>query len=178
MGTISYYLATTIDGYLARENGAVDWLEPFQFKLQTPYDYELFYKSVTVVMMGRKTWEVAKSFEEKPYSDRKAYVISTKTKKEDIPEYVELIKTMDRSFVEKMKSKTNGRIWIVGGAQIASQLLELDLIDEIIQTIVPVTLGRGIRWIMPNNGSATWNLQDSFKCERGVVQLVYRRSGE
>lgn len=176
MGTISYYLATSLDGYLARENGAVDWLDNFQFKLNTPFDYEPFYKSVKVVLMGRKTWEVARSFEEKPYSDRKTFVISNQLQAEALPEYVSLIRKIDLDFFASLKAETNGRIWIVGGAQLASSLLELNLVDEIVQTIIPMTIGKGIRWLLPNKSETIWNLQAVFKCDRGLIQLIYTRS--
>lgn len=175
MAIISYYLATSLDGYLAREDGTVDWLNPYQSKLNTPYDYEIYYQDVTIVIMGRNTWEVAKSFEENPYSDRRTIIYSSKLKQEELPKYAELIQKLDIHFLNQLKKESKGKIWIVGGAQLASKLLEINMVDEIVQTIVPVTLGEGIRWILPNQSSLTWNLNDVFKCDKGVVQLIYNR---
>jgi dihydrofolate reductase len=176
MGLISYYLATSLDGFIARENGAVDWLEPYQFKLGTPYDYEPFYKSVSTVLMGRKTWVVAKSFEDRPYFDRKTFVVSKQIEDDQLPSYVSVLRKVELGFIKELKDSTEGRVWIVGGSHLASTLLELNLIDEIVQTIVPVTLGRGIPWILTHDCSAKWTLSDVFKCDRSVVQLVYKRS--
>lgn len=176
MGLVSYYLATSIDGFLARENGSVDWLEPYHFKLDTPYNYEPFYKTVSTVIMGRKTWEVAKSFEERPYYDRKTFVLSKQIESNQMPDYTNLLRTIDLNFINKLKNETNGRIWIVGGSQLASRLLELNLVDEVVQTIIPVMLGKGIPWLLPNVGTSVWTLDEVFKCERSVVQLVYKRN--
>ena len=55
IAALSYCLATCIDGFLARNDGSVDWLNPFQTKLNTPYDFEVYYKTVSTVLMGRKT---------------------------------------------------------------------------------------------------------------------------
>lgn len=174
MKSLTYYLATSVDGFLARENGAVDWLDPFQMTFNTPYDYVPFYKTVSTVIMGRKTWEVAKSFEPQPYADREVHVFSKSLSPDALPSYCHLQPKLESSFIESLKSKAQGRVWIVGGAQLASELLQRNLVDEIVQTIVPVTLGRGIHWLEPNEGNAQWNLSECYKCEKGVVQLVYK----
>ncbi len=175
MGILSYYLATSLDGYLARKDGSVDWLNPYQFKLNTPFDYEEYYKSVSTVIMGRKTWEVACSFETEPYSDRQTFLVSNSLSQGNLPSYCKLINKLDKQLVEKIKQESSNRVWLVGGANLASQLFEFGLIDEIVQTIVPVTIGNGISWQSPHLVSAQWKLVDSYKCDQSVVQLIYQK---
>lgn len=175
MGIISYYLATSVDGYLAREDGSVDWLNPFQSKINTPYDYEVYYNSVSTVLMGRKTWEVSKSFEESPFMAKKRIIISKSKNKTDFANDCEVYDKINLELIEKIKSEANGKVWLVGGASIASQLNELNCLDEIVQTIVPVMIGRGIPWFDKQNSDTQWDLKDVFKAENGIVQLIYNR---
>lgn len=95
MGILSYYLATSIDGYLAREDGSVDWLNSFQSRLGTPYDYELYYMTVDTVLMGRKTWDIAKSFEEDPFSGKRRIIISKTKGKIDFPKNCDVYNSFD-----------------------------------------------------------------------------------
>ena len=72
---IVLFIATSLDGYIAREDGKVDWLFTDQ-----DYGYKKFYKSVDTVIMGRKTYEKALEFETHPYSDKEV-VVFTKRKR-------------------------------------------------------------------------------------------------
>jgi dihydrofolate reductase len=161
---------------LAREDGAVDWLNSFQGKLTTPFDYHDYYKTVSTVIMGRKTWEVSRSFEERPYIDKKTYVVTRSLEPHDLPDYCTRMISFNADEINTIKQETENRVWLVGGANLASQFIEMDLVDEIVQTIVPVSIGQGIPWIQSHKKESAWNLKEVYKCEMGIVQLIYQKN--
>lgn len=173
MGKFTYYLATSLDGYLARKNGAVDWLEGFPTKLSTPYDYETFYATVSAVVMGRKTWEIVQALEAEPYKGKPCYVFSLTNPA--VPSYVKVLE-LSAETVRDLKARHEGRIWLVGGAEIAAHLIEMEELDEIVQTIVPKSIGEGIPWLREMDVEARWELREMYQAEEGMVQLVYGRS--
>jgi dihydrofolate reductase len=76
MAKTSYYVAVSLDGFIAREDGTVDWLSNYTEPLETPYDYEPFYQTVSAVVMGRKTYDTVISFGEYTYKGKPGLVLS------------------------------------------------------------------------------------------------------
>jgi len=175
LGKITYYLATSIDGYLAREDGSVSWLLPFQGSIETPLDYATFYATISAVMMGRKTWDVVRSLEgENPYPGFPKYIFTRQERFDagDASIDVTICNGDLLATVENIKSTHSDRIWLVGGGIMAAQLVQAGLLDEIVLTIVPITIGRGIRWLAPHELEARWRLDASYTTRSGIVQLV------
>lgn len=175
MGKITYYLATSIDGYLAREDGSVSWLLPFQDSIEPPLDYVTFYATVSAVMMGRKTWDVVRSLEGlNPYPGLPKYIFTRQQAfdAEDTSRDITICNGDFTMTVETIKSAHPDRIWLVGGGEMAAQLVQAGLLEEIILTIVPMSLGRGLRWLAPHEVEARWRLTASYTTRSGVVQLV------
>lgn len=138
MRKLILYIATSLDMFIARENGSVDWL--FQ---EGEFGYQKFYSSIDTVIMGRKTWEVACGFEKEPYKDKTCIVFSKKgfTPKQ---KYVNVVTKNIPSFVQKLKQKKGKPIWLVGGGQLASLLVNEGLVDEVWLYVHPRILGKGI----------------------------------
>jgi dihydrofolate reductase len=175
MNQVTYYLAVSLDGYLAREDGRVDWLDPFHHPLDTPYDYQPFYQSVSALIMGRKTFESVLSFGDYCYPGKPALVFSRRDNlKVEQPE-VTLVQEDLGSAVRALRETTKRRIWLVGGGEIASQLAEKMLLDEIVLTVIPVTLGSGIPWLPRHRLENSWELCEHYVAKNSVVQLIYRR---
>ena len=76
MPRIKLYIATSLDGFIARENGSIDWLTKYENNPETDYGYSEFYASIGKVLMGRKTYEQALGFGEWPYREKKSYVFT------------------------------------------------------------------------------------------------------
>lgn len=137
-------LGISLDGYIARKNGAVDWLS-----MDWDYDWTAFFKTIDVVLMGRKSWDVALSAmpEEakgkNPYAGMEAYVFSN-TLKETGVEGVEIAAGDLRKFVENLKAKDGKNIWLSGGGELAKSFLDADLVDEIYLGVTPLLLGAGV----------------------------------
>ena len=122
---------------MARENGDVDWLPQSDIS-----GYDEFYKNVDVVIMGKTTYDQVLTFGEYPYKDKKSYVF-TRNKNPTKDENVEFVSDVDE-FVKDILSNLEGDIWLVGGRQIISSFVNHGIVDEIILSIVPVVLGKGI----------------------------------
>ncbi len=177
MGKTSYYFAVSLDGYIARpEEGRVDWLDPFFEPLGTPYDFEPFMETVDAIVMGRKTYEIGRSLGPLPLGGKPGFVYSRQESYE-ISGAVRLVTADVAGHVRELKSKHQRRIWVLGGGILAAFLLEEGLLDEVILTIVPVTIGGGIRWLGASGTDAAWHLEDHFVAKNGVAQLVYSISG-
>ena len=136
MTKILVYIASSLDGYIARENGDIDWLPE-----SSESSYDTFYKSIDTVIMGKTTYDQVLTFGEYPYKDKKSFVFTRTNKNND--ENVEFVSDVEK-FVKDGFSGAGGNIWLVGGAKIIASFLKLGVVDEIITTIIPVLLGKGI----------------------------------
>ena len=136
MRKIIVYIASSLDGYIARENGDVDWLPE-----SSESSYDAFYKSVDTLIMGKTTYDQVLTFGEYPYKDKKSFVFTRTSMNND--DNVEFVSDVEK-FVKEGFPGTGNNVWLVGGAQIISSFLKQEAIDEIIITVIPVLLGKGI----------------------------------
>ncbi|MCJ7715583.1 MAG: dihydrofolate reductase family protein [Anaerolineales bacterium] len=143
---VSVYIAASIDGYIARLDGDVNWLnEAENSGGQEDYGYKEFSNSVDCMVMGRKSYEMVLSFLVWPYEGKRVIVLSKSLK--DIPEEsigkIELYSGEPKQLVNKLKDKGCKHLYIDGGKKIQSFLKE-DLITDITITKIPILLGEGI----------------------------------
>ncbi|MGH1567925.1 MAG: dihydrofolate reductase family protein [Nitrosopumilus sp.] len=136
MTKILAYIASSLDGYVAREDGSIDWLPE-----SSESSYETFYKSVDTVIMGKTTYDQVLTFGEYPYKDKKSFVFTRTSKDND--DNVEFVSDVEK-FVKDGFPGAGENIWLVGGAKTILSFLKLGVVDEIIITIIPVLLGTGI----------------------------------
>ncbi len=138
------YIATSLDGYIAKTDGNLDWLHEVPNPEHTDFGFKDFMEQIDAVLMGRKTFETAVSFDQWPYS-KKVFVLSNTLTA--IPEKLiskaELIKGEPDHLLEKLDSTGFKSVYIDGGKTIQS-FLEKDLIDDVIVTRIPIILGNGI----------------------------------
>ena len=138
------YIAASLDGYIARENGELDWLMSIPNPEGLDYGFADFLGKMDALVMGRKTFEVVDSFGQWPYTIP-VFIYSTTMK--EVPAGYEgkaqAISGTPQEVMEKLKTKGYARLYIDGGKTIHS-FLEEDLIDEFIITTVAVILGSGI----------------------------------
>ena len=117
MATTSYYVAVSLDGFIAREDEVMDWLSNYTAPLETPYDYEPFYKTVSAVVMGRKTYQSIGH----PLPNRQNIILS---KTMDQPAQGTELYNSIGDFIDDFKD-TSDPIFIIGGAQIYSSLMNM-----------------------------------------------------
>jgi len=137
MKKIIVYIATSMDGFIARENGDIDWLPE-----TTESSYDEFYKTIDMVVMGKKTYDQVLTFGTYPYKDKKSYVF-TRHSDQLKDENVEFVSNIDK-FVKESVSNSGNNIWLIGGAEIISAFLNHGFVDEIILSVIPIVLGKGI----------------------------------
>jgi len=169
MRKIILQLAVSLDGYIEGPNGEFDWCFTDQ-----DYGMSAFFKRVDATFMGRKSYELALAMaaEIPPgFPKMKEYVFSNTLSK--VKEGVILVNGDIKSEVEKIKKEKGKDIWLFGGAELISSLMNLDLVDEIILAVHPVVLGSG-KALFKEIKERTWlTLTDHKIYSNGLVFLTY-----
>ncbi len=172
MRKIKLYIASSLDSFIADENGNIDWLFS-----DADYGYTEFYNSIDTVLVGRKSYEQSLTFEEYPYKGKKVYVFThnTKEQKKRTTSDVEYVDKDIPEFVRRLIQQpfSNGDIWLLEGGKILSLFLNADLVDEIILSVHPIILGKGIPLFNNIEKSVKLRLLESIPFESGLVQLRY-----
>ncbi len=178
MKKISLFIAMSLDGYIADENGGVNWLGGHGKDEENVDTYSEFIRDIDTVIMGWNTYHqivTELSPHEWIYEDLTAYVI-THSPKESTPN----IRFVSEDPVELVKALQKGSgkgIWICGGANIIGQLVKADCIDRYSITIIPTLLGSGIRLFEKTGHEIRLKLL-SVRSYNGMTDLVYERREE
>jgi dihydrofolate reductase len=170
MRKIIYYVATSADGYVARPDGDVAWLD--RPRPKGNYGMSAFYRSVDTVLMGRKTYEVALKFGQESYPGKKNYVFS-RGRRRSLAPGVEFVGGPVGDFARKLRAEEGKDVWLVGGAGLAASFLDEGQLDELIVHVVPVLIGEGIPLARPRRRLARLALLSTRAYPDGVVRLHY-----
>lgn len=171
MRKLKLYIACSIDGKIARSNGAIDWLPD---PSEQDYGYKDFYESLDATLMGFKTYEVCRSFGDWMYPDKETFVLSRSKDKVVIPEAT-LVTEDPVSFVRNLKNRTGKDIWLVGGGEIISLMHNAKLIDEYIIAFIPVVLGEGLALFPEIKKQVDLVLRKHFIYPNGVALFYYEK---
>jgi dihydrofolate reductase len=176
MSKVILYIAASLDGYIARPNGDVDWLDKYLDDTED-YGYTDFYKSVGTVVMGRKTYDQVLTFGAWPYKGAKTYVVTSAPKAfrfaERAKDSIEAYSGNLPELISKIKRESHKDIWLVGGGELIAGFINDYLIDEVIITIVPRILGTGIPLFKPNRTEVSMVFKYEKSYLNGVIQLSY-----
>ena len=165
MTKVLVYIASSLDGYIARENGEIDWLPE-----TTESGYDEFYKSVNTVIMGKTTYDQVLTFGEYPYKDKKSFVFTSSTQNKN--ENIEFVSDVEK-FVKGGFPGAGENIWLVGGAQIIASFLNQEAVDEIIISVIPVLLGKGIPLFKNIENETKLEFVKTVKYDQ-IVELHYK----
>ena len=174
MSKVILYVACSIDGFIARPDGDLDWLDAIPNPDNIDYGYTDLLANTSCIIMGRKTYTDLLSFGiEWPYPGIKTLVVSSNPSfKIDTPDTKTLTGDIATA-VKIIRSNQEKDIWLAGGGQIASYFLDNELIDRMIISIIPIILGTGIQ-LFPNKPKETnWILVESKAYPTGVASLTY-----
>jgi len=170
-------VAISADGFIARSDGAVDWLDRPMPKGN--YGLGAFYKSIDTILWGRKTYDMALSFQEKGVAGSafdtglKNYVFTGTPPEAAAPSGIEFVNEPIKAFATRLRAKKGKDIWIMGGAGIIASFLDEGEIDEFILSVIPTLIGEGIPLIAPRHRTVPLELISSTKFTDGVVNLHY-----
>jgi dihydrofolate reductase len=169
-------VATSADGFIARADGAVDWLDRPQPKGN--YGMGTFYRTIDTILWGRKTYDMVLTFQEKGVPESafdtgvKNYVF-THTPPHPVPKGIEFVNEPVKAFASRLRTTEGKDIWVMGGAGLIASLLDENEIDEFILNVIPVLIGEGILLLTPRHRTVPLKLIASKKFSDGVVNLHY-----
>lgn len=173
MCKLKYYVACSVDGFIAHEDGSWDG---FLFEGKPVTDYIESLKQFDTVLMGRKTYEMGlKEGKTNPYPTMKSYVFSRTMKSSPDPK-VEIVSEKFANMVRSLKQKAGKDIYLCGGAKLATSLFTEGLVDQIVLKINPFIMGSGIPLFSGVVKQTTLELTESKIYENGVVLLHYQVS--
>lgn len=136
------FIATSLDGYIATEDDSLDWL----FKVEGEGDngYSEFYDTVDTVIMGRRTydWVMEQEIESFPYEGKECYVFSRTVSQDN--DNVKFFNGDVVDLTNQLKNKEGKNIWVMGGGDLIHSFIDKRLVDEMIITVSPVLIGKGI----------------------------------
>lgn len=169
---ITYYLATSVDGFIAKEDGDVAWMD----ELDIPYDhsgYDEFFACIDGLIMGRKTYQMIQDFGSWPYEDKPSWICSS-NKVESIKGCNLQVETQPVEAVAAAEQAGLKHLWCVGGGVLATALLENNLLDRIFITQLPILLGSGIPMFSLSEFDKKLELESSRTHKAGFTQIIYR----
>jgi dihydrofolate reductase len=175
MRKLSLFIATSLDGYIAKPNDDLSFLKSVEKKGED-YGYAEFTANIDTIILGRKTYDsVLREIGASHYDngERDVYVI-TRTAKQSVGRtkfYTESITDL----IQRLKSGDGKDIYCDGGAEIVNELINKDLIDEFIISIVPVLVGNGTRLFKDGRPEQELELVYSKTFDTGLTQLKYKR---
>jgi dihydrofolate reductase len=175
MRTLSLYIATSLDGYIAKPNDDLSFLKLVE-KEGEDYGYAEFTSTIDTIILGRKTYDwVLKEIGASHYDngERNVYVI-TRTERPDVGKTKFYTGDLTE-LVRQLKSENGKNIYCDGGAEIVNELLKNDLIDEFIISVVPVLVGDGTRLFKDGRPEQQLELVNTKTFGTGLTQLHYRR---
>ncbi|MEX0780986.1 MAG: dihydrofolate reductase family protein [Balneolales bacterium] len=174
MGKLIYSLAMSLDNKIAKPDGDVDWLQKIPNPDQSDYGFNNFFNSVHTTIMGFNTYEIISGFDvEWPYKEKTSYVFTNKNKLPNDPN-VTFINEKHIAFLKDLKDRERDDIWLVGGGMLATELFNQKLIDQFLLHIMPIILGKGVPFILPNADEKMINLITSKAYNSGVIETLYK----
>ena len=177
---VTIHMAASLDGFIARKDGSVDWLETSdEFKggeTMDPGFVEAFLKTIDCYVMGSRTYETALGFEAKgfgwAYGDKPTFVLTRR----DLPRTRETIEFYAGDLTQLVNRRLRPAfrsIWFVGGGAVSGECLRLGLADEVRYSILPMLIGDGIPFFEKLDRDVALHLAEVKAYVSGTVALTY-----
>jgi dihydrofolate reductase len=177
-------MAASLDGFIARKDGRVDWLETSdefaEGDTMEPGFVEAFLKTIDCYVMGSRTYETALRFEAQglgwAYGDTPTFVLTSR----ELPrtrDTVEFHSGDLAQFVNGRLRPTFRNIWFVGGSAVAAECLRLGLADEVRYSILPILIGEGVPFFEKLDRDVALHLAEVKAYKSGMVELRYEVPG-
>ncbi|MEK6757111.1 MAG: dihydrofolate reductase family protein [Bacteroidota bacterium] len=170
---IIVYIATSADGYIARPDGSVVWLN--RPRAAGDYGMAAFFRSIDTILWGRRTYDLALGMGSKSggFGPKvKNYVFSHRPPQSPTPG-VEFVNEPIGAFAKRRRAASGKHIWMMGGSGLIASFLDEGEIDEFIIHVIPTFIGEGIPLIQPRHRLIPLELQSVRRFSDGVVRLHY-----
>ena len=171
----SVFIATSLDGFIARKNGAIDWLTGLDNDPGEDHGYREFIQSVDTLVMGRNSYELVLTFNEWPYTGTKVVVLSSGSPK--IPDHlstsVEIMSGSPLEVVQRLAANGARHLYVDGGKTIQG-FLKAGLIQEMTITSIPILIGDGIPLFGELDQDILFQHIETKTYKSGFVQNKYR----
>jgi dihydrofolate reductase len=174
MRKLTFGVANSLDNFIARSDGEVDWL---MWTDEVAEITAAFWKSIDAMLMGRKTYEIALRMGGGGGSSKIATYVFSRTLGADGAPGAEVIASDPAEFVRELKAKKGRGICLMGGGELARALFEADLVDEVGVNIHPVLLGSGVPLFHPMSRQIDLELRESKVLSNGCIYALYGVKG-
>lgn len=172
MSKVILYIATSVDGFIADQDGGVDWL-PHPDDPEDTMGFKALLDRTSTIVMGSRSYRQILGFGEWAWPDKQTYVFTRQSLPAACPN-VFFTQDAPKAFMENVRRKQiKGDIWLLGGAQLAQSFAKEGLIDECIITEIPMKLGKGIELGIL---LADFVLKEERLCMDGIVQKIYLKN--
>jgi dihydrofolate reductase len=176
---VTLHMVSSLDGFIARRDNSVSWLEDSGGVYEagvsiSPEEVEAFVKSVDCYVMGSRTYEHALELGW-PYGDTPCLVL-TRRQLHAVKANVEFHSGDLSEFMTTKIAPRFRNVWLVGGAKLSQLFLALGLVDEIRLTLAPVLLGDGLRLFGEASDEKRWKLKNVRAYKNGFVEVHYTAS--
>ena len=166
----SVFIATSLDGYVARQNGSIDWLDIVQ-RQGEDYGYARFWGSIDAVVIGRGTYQTALGFPTWPYTGKRCVVLTHAAFERRNDE--EFHAGDPQPLLERLSAEGVRRVYVDGG-RVITALLATGVVDELTISVLPILLGEGRRLFGPSDHEQVLSLVRTQAFPSGLVQLEYQ----
>jgi len=171
---IVVYIATSADGYIARADGSVDWLN--RPRPAGNYGMGKFLRSIDTILWGRNTYDQALKMtggKGVGFGPKiKNYVFSHRPPESPTPD-VEFVSEPIGAFAQRLRAKPGKDIWMMGGGGLIASFLDEGEIDEFSIHVIPILIGEGIPLVQPRQRLIRLKLQSVHRFSDGVAHLNY-----
>ncbi|HEY7783224.1 MAG TPA: dihydrofolate reductase family protein [Pyrinomonadaceae bacterium] len=182
---VTIHMAASLDGYIARKDGSVDWLETkdefVDGETMDPGEVEAFLKTIDCYVMGSRTYETALRFEAQgfgwSYGDKPTFVLTSRK----LPRTRQTVEFYSGDLAQLVNGRlrpTFRSIWFVGGGVVSAECLRLGLADEVSYSILPILIGDGIAFFERLDKDVALHLAEVKAYKSGMVELRYEVRGK
>jgi dihydrofolate reductase len=169
---VVYYVASSLDGYIAAPDGGLGWLAPFETS-GADYGYSAFYDSIDTVLLGSHAYEQALTFGDWPYAGKPAWVFTSR-RLNSTRDDVTVTDLGPDEVLAKIEAQGARRVWLVGGGSLAGSFQAAGHIAEYIVSVIPIILGSGIPVLGACGREQRLHLVQTTEYPDGVLQLRYQ----
>lgn len=172
MRKIIVNIATSADGFIARPDGGIDWLD--RPRIKGDYGLPAFARSIDTILYGRKTFDLAmKLGGVEMFGAGVRHYVFSRRKRKSPGESIEFVNGPIKRFAKRLRAQRGKNIWMMGGGDLIGAFLDAGELDEFQIHVIPVFIGKGVPLIAPRHRTVPLKLIATRKFSDGVVRLHY-----